>query len=136
MEILSLINSIESKQLTLIGICSDENSSFKLGPATAPPLIREALHNGSANLTAESGISLGNNKRFNDIGDVNIGSGAEAFMKIEDHISQILEQGGLPLALGGDHAITYPIIKAMAKYHQSFSILHFDPCFHWNFIRV
>ncbi|MFT5520281.1 MAG: arginase [Enterobacterales bacterium] len=126
MEILPLISAIEEKQLTLIGICSDENSSFKLGPATAPPRIREALHNGSANLTAENGISLGNNKRFTDIGDVNIGSGAEAFMKIEEHISQILEQGGLPLTLGGDHAITYPIIKAMAKYHQSFSILHFD----------
>lgn len=121
-----LNDSIERKQLVVIGICSDENSSFKKGTAEAPPLIREALHNGSANLSAECGLSLGNNKRVNDIGDVNIGSGSAAFMKIEEHISQILEQGGLPLTLGGDHAITYPIIKAIAKHHQSFSILHFD----------
>lgn len=119
-------NTINHNQLVLLGICSDDNSSFKKGPAKAPPLIREALYSGSANLTAESGISLQNNSRFKDIGDFNIDNDVEAFMGIEQHITQILKQGGLPLTLGGDHAITYPILMAMAKYYQPITILHFD----------
>jgi len=110
----------------MAGICSDENSSHLKGAALAPPLIREALHNGSANLTAENGISLANNDRFNDLGDFQIGNGVEAFMSIENHLTSILKDGGCPLSLGGDHAITYPIMRAIAKQHQSITILHFD----------
>ncbi|PCJ48662.1 MAG: agmatinase [Gammaproteobacteria bacterium] len=118
--------SIKKNQLVLIGVCSDDNSSFKKGPAAAPPLIRKALYNGSANLSAENGISLANNHRFIDIGDINVGPSVEEFMGIEQHLVDVLERGGIPLTLGGDHAITYPLIKAMARYHQPFSILHFD----------
>ena len=117
---------IKNNQLVMIGICSDENSSHLKGAANAPPLIRKALHNGSANLTAENGISLANNDRFNDIGDYNIASGQDAFMGIEDLISPILKQGGFPLTLGGDHAITYPIMRAIAQTHKQVTILHFD----------
>ena len=31
-----------------------------------------------------------------------------------------------PIALGGDHAITFPILRAFAKRHPRLSILHFD----------
>lgn len=120
------MNKISQNQLVLLGICSDENSSFRKGTAKAPPLIRKALHNGSANLTAENGISLADNLRFNDIGDIDIAQGVPAFMSIEDKICTIIKQGGIPLTLGGDHAITYPIMRAMAKQHPSITLLHFD----------
>jgi len=121
-----MTNTVQHNQLVLLGICSDTNSSFKKGPAQAPPLIRQALHNGSSNLSAENGISLHNNPRFQDIGDFEIADDVASFMAIEQHLLPILEQGGLPLTLGGDHAITYPLLMAMAKYHQSITILHFD----------
>ncbi len=44
-------------QIIMLGICSDENSSFLKGTAKAPFQIRKALHNGSANLTTENGVS-------------------------------------------------------------------------------
>lgn len=120
------MHQIKKNQIVLLGICSDHNSSFKKGAAEAPALIRKSLHNGSANMTAENGIELDNNPAFTDIGDFAIGAGTESFMKIEDHVTMILEQGGIPLVLGGDHAISYPILKALAKYHESITILHFD----------
>jgi len=115
-----------NNQIVLLGICSDENSSHLKGTAKAPPLIRKALHNGSANLTAENGISLADTAIFTDIGDFEIAAGKESFMAIEEKISPILQQGNLPLTLGGDHAITYPIMRAIAKHHPSVTILHFD----------
>ncbi|PHS79347.1 MAG: agmatinase [Rhodospirillaceae bacterium] len=45
---------------------------------------------------------------------------------IEDHITKILDAGVSPLSLGGDHFITYPILRAMAKHHGPVALLHFD----------
>ena len=124
-------NVIKDRQLILAGFCSDDNSSHLKGAALAPDFIRKALHYGSANLTAENGISLNNNARFNDIGDfdmntTDVNNRVEHFMSIENKIDDVLEGGGYPLILGGDHAITYPIVKAVAKHYPSVTILHFD----------
>ena len=100
-------------KLVLLGICSDANSSFLSGAAEAPPLIRAALHNGSSNLTSETGVCLAANPRFADLGDASFGGEAEAFAAIEAQVAALAGEGGLPLILGGDHAITYPIVHAL-----------------------
>ncbi len=47
--------------------------------------------------------------------------------EIEAHASGIIEQGPALLTLGGDHFITYPILKAHVKKHGGpLSLLHFD----------
>ena len=82
---------MKQNDVALIGICSDENSSFMRGPAEAPPKIREVMHNGSANLTSEMGVDLNDNSRFIDLGDREIGPGADALMEIEKNIAEILD---------------------------------------------
>ena len=39
---------------------------------------------------------------------------------------QIAESGRRPLVLGGDHSITYPILRGFRPFHPRLSILHFD----------
>jgi arginase len=117
---------LKQNDLVLVGICSDQMSSFKRGAALAPPAIRSALFSTSTNLTSESGIDLSNNSRFVDFGDIIIADDIEAFMEIGSHINSILSNKALPLVLGGDHAITYPIIQAISKHHGPIDILHFD----------
>ena len=47
--------------------------------------------------------------------------------EIEAHASSIIDQGPALLTLGGDHFITYPILKAHVKKHGGpLSLLHFD----------
>jgi arginase len=115
---------IDSKRpkLGLIGFCSDINSSFLRGAAAAPPLIREALYSDAANLWSETGIDLGGEDVFFDPGDLYPTSAKD----IEDSVIGLLTQGLRPLCLGGDHSITYPIVRAMARSHPALSILHFD----------
>jgi agmatinase len=96
------------------------------GPAAAPPLIRSALHSPSSNLTSETGVSFDDHPLFKDIGDWEIGEDRDAFLKIADDVQALAEQGGLPLILGGDHAITYPVVQGLARKHQPLSLLHFD----------
>jgi len=111
-----------SHRIGLIGFCSDENSSFLRGAAQAPPLIREALYYDASNLWSESGIDLGREEVFFEAGDVT----TDAPKDIDDAVSALLAQRLRPLALGGDHSITYPIVKAVARAHPGLSILHFD----------
>lgn len=120
------IESIVANNVALLGICSDSNSSYLKGSAKAPAKIRGALHCGSANLSSEEGVSLTNNDRFIDLGDQKIDEGAEAILAITDLVSPILTRSAKPLILGGDHAITYPVFKAISNYHGPVNILHFD----------
>ena len=108
--------------LALVGFCDDENSSFLRGAAQAPPLIREALFSDAANLWSETGIDLGRENTFFDAGDFTPAS----IHEIEERISGLVADGYRPLSLGGDHSITYPIVRALAKHRQPLSILHFD----------
>jgi agmatinase len=112
--------------VVLMGIASDANSSFMRGAAMAPAAIRKALHSESSNLSSELGVDLGNHPGFVDIGDRQIGEEVEEFLAIEDHVGDITRQGALPLVLGGDHAITYPIMRAIHRAHGPVNVLHFD----------
>jgi arginase family enzyme len=108
-------------RLGLIGFCSDENSSFLRGAAEAPPLIREALFSDASNLWSENGTDLGGDEIFFEAGDISSASPRD----IENSICALLAQGLRPISLGGDHSITFPIMKAIARDHSSVSILHF-----------
>jgi agmatinase len=113
-------------KIGLIGFCHDENSSFMRGTAEAPALIREALLSYASNLWTESGVDLGQPSIFFDAGDVVPISGRDVAVTIEESISLLLSQHLRPLSLGGDHSITYPIVRAMAREYSELSLLHFD----------
>lgn len=118
----------QAARLALVGFRSDENSSFLRGAAEAPPLIRSALASDASNSWTESGVEL-TEADFFDAGDFAAAPGASSatlMNTIEGAIGALLDRGLKPIALGGDHAVTYPILKAFAKRHPRLSILHFD----------
>lgn len=111
---------------TLIGFPFDLASSFLRGAAEAPAIIRQALHSPSASLWTETGFNLADADFFADAGDVPLPETNAAFEGIEAAIAQLLTQGRHPVSLGGDHSITYPILRAIAGKYPSLTILHFD----------
>lgn len=117
---------LKPDDVVLIGAPSDENSTFMRGPAKAPALIRKALHCGSSNLFTELGIDLSKSDQFQDVGDLELKTGTEGFGQIVAGISNLISDGVKPLVLGGDHAITYPVVKAMRSKYKNINILHFD----------
>lgn len=52
--------------------------------------------------------------------------GNEDFATISRAIKELLDQGLCPLSLGGDHSVTYPIIRAFAAKYPNLTIIHFD----------
>lgn len=118
--------TFEAVLVSVAGLRWDEGSSFLRGAAAAPGRIREALHCGSANLCAENGLDLGADARWSDLGDLTLASGAAALAQIEQSVADLLVQGRRVLALGGDHSITYPIVRAYARAYSGLNLLQFD----------
>jgi len=113
----------ENPELVLIGVPLDVNSSYLRGAAAAPPLIREALRCQASNTWAESGVDVG--PSFLDAGDLILPADC-AFSVIENAVAEVLDNERAPLCLGGDHSITYPIIRAIAQHFPDLTIVHFD----------
>jgi len=112
--------------VVVVGVPVDENSSFMRGPAAAPRHIREALHSGSTNLCAENGVDLKTDSRWRDAGDLGSAEEQPSFTQIEEHLDGLLGQGAAVIALGGDHSITYPLVRAHARIHTGLNLLHLD----------
>ncbi len=108
----------------LIGIPYDASSSFRRGAAAAPPLIREAMRSPAGNSFTESGADL---THLADAGDLTLGEDpGAARAAIESGVAAVLENGCRPISLGGDHSITYPIMRALAKRYPRVTILQID----------
>jgi agmatinase len=108
------------------GVCFDANSSFKRGAAGGPTAIREALFCGSANLCAECGFDLGASSRWQDAADLKPVSGADMLTRVEQRVLQLLGHEARVLCLGGDHSITFPILRAYGHRYPGINILHLD----------
>lgn len=108
-------------KIVLQGILFDEKSSYLQGPKLAPPLIRSAYHSNSSNYYAENG-SLIAPDIFQDKGDYKI----DNYFDIEKITANNLKKEQALLTLGGDHSITFPIIKAFHAAYEKIDILHID----------
>ncbi len=110
---------------TLLGIPFDGSSSYLRGAGEAPGKIREALRCDASNSWTELGVDLGVAGAYEDAGDLEVLE-EKAFAAIESKVGELLGQEKRPLLLGGDHSITYPIVKAFAQRYPQLTIFHFD----------
>ncbi len=116
----------EHTPIAIVGVPLDENSSFLRGAASAPNSIRVALHCPSSNLCTENGMDLGVDSRWRDAGDVGSSKAQPSFAEIEDLVGRLVVNDERVLALGGDHSISFPLVRAHAAAHAGLTILHLD----------
>ncbi|MEO6446987.1 MAG: agmatinase [Gemmatimonadaceae bacterium] len=109
---------------TILGARYDASSSFLRGPADAPAAIRRELRSDSSNMWSEQLFDVGAEGAFADDGDISLGDYPRD--AIEEAVSSVLDRGDRPLVLGGDHSITYPILRAVRRHHTPLTILHLD----------
>jgi arginase len=110
----------------LIGLPYDASSSFLQGAAEAPSLIREALHSPSWNAWCEQNREVTGEGGLTDGGDLDLMAAGEARARIEAGIAALIDGGHRPIALGGDHSVTYPVLRAVARVRRDLTILHVD----------
>jgi agmatinase len=69
-------------------------------------------------------VDLGVEGVFQDAGDLPLM--ADAFATIEGAVGELMDQGLRPVLLGGDHSISLPVVRAIAKRVPELTIVHFD----------
>lgn len=122
-------------RIMLVGIPFDGHSSFMKGSSQGPGFIRKALYSSATNLCTETGLDLAGNNRLQDLGDMEMDSGIESYHKITDAVSQIIQYNHKPIILGGDHSLTYPVLRAFGNKYDRLNLLHLDahPDFYHEF---
>lgn len=112
----------------MLGVPYDASSTYQRGAAGAPVAIREALWSEAGNTWTELGVDL-RDAGMDDEGDLWFSDrepGSEARARIEGAVVSIVDSGRRPLLLGGDHSITYPVLRALRPHHPRLGILHLD----------
>ena len=114
-------------KLAVLGVPFDEKSSYLRGAAGGPAAVRAVSTGKCYCAWTELGINLEEETVMVDLGDVDAsGDPDRTFALTEKAVEGILAKGAVPIVLGGDHSITYPVLKAFARHHKPLDVLHFD----------
>ncbi|AYO30654.1 MAG: agmatinase [Thermoanaerobacteraceae bacterium] len=110
----------------IVGVPMDFTVSFRPGTRMGPRKIREVSY-GLEDYSIYADDSL-NDKEYFDAGDVDIPFGnVEKSLEIIEQVTvKLLDNNKIPVFLGGEHLISYPIIKQVAKKYEDLVVVHFD----------
>ena len=111
----------------LIGLPTDINSSFERGAASGPQAIRDALWSDRGNMGCENGMEIGIDFTLEDLGDLALTEDTPRDdVLIKTAVIASLSADATPILLGGDHAVTVPVMASIHKHYGPVTILHFD----------
>lgn len=110
------------------GIPFDSATTNRPGARLGPRAIRAASTEVAALDSFPTGIDVFEHLRVIDYGDCHLDSGypQEIVERVEAHADTILASGATMLTFGGDHFVTYPLLRAHAKKHGPLALVHFD----------
>ncbi|HPW17907.1 MAG TPA: agmatinase [Candidatus Aminicenantes bacterium] len=114
-------------KIAVLGVPFDEKSSYLRGAAGGPAAIRAVSTGKCYCAWTELGVDLEADTALVDLGDVDVsGDPDKTFALTEKAVDRILAKGAAPIVLGGDHSITYPVLRAFARHVKPLDVLHFD----------
>lgn len=115
----------ETARILLLGIPLDVTVTFRPGTRFAPSAIREiSWHLEDYNYLTDEDIR---DVPFFDMGDLRLtGDLDNNLNQIRSAAKEILDDGRVPLFIGGEHLITLPIIQAISEYHPDLNVIVFD----------
>ncbi|MGH6907871.1 MAG: agmatinase [Aestuariivirga sp.] len=114
--------------IAITGIPFDQATSHRPGARLGPEAIRKASAENAWGPFWPWKFDPFDTLAVVDYGDCFFDWGRkESFPEtLEKHASDILDTGVELISLGGDHYVTYPLLKAHAKKHGALSLVHFD----------
>ena len=120
------VQSAKGLDFAIAGAPFDTADSFRSGPGSAPTPSAASLHMKPNNVIQQ--VNIMDSLTGGDLGDFPIVPGYihPSYAAIEAGVTGILEDGALPIVLGGDHSITLAELRAVAKKYGPVAMIHFD----------
>lgn len=118
--------SYDGADVVLVGVPMDVTSCFRPGSRMGPQAIRLASE-GLEEYSPYLGREL-SECSFYDGGDLELpfGDVEKCLEKIETVTHLLVADRKMPFFLGGEHLISYPVVKALAGHYPELAVLHFD----------
>ncbi|NXC49639.1 SPEB protein, partial [Penelope pileata] len=120
-------SSAQGLDAAFIGVPLDTGTSNRPGARFGPRHIRAEsvmvrMYNASTGAAPFDSILVA------DVGDVNVNlyNLPDSCRRIRERYREIVASACVPLTLGGDHTITYPILQAVAEKHGPVGLVHVD----------
>ena len=119
--------SPEGLNAAFIGIPMDHGTSNRPGTRLGPRQIRDESRMLRPYNMATSAAPF-DHLQVADLGDVPINTFdlKKSVDIITAHYNTVLESGVIPLTLGGDHTLTWPILRAIKQRHGPVALIHID----------
>nr|XP_060614702.1 guanidino acid hydrolase, mitochondrial [Anolis sagrei ordinatus] len=120
-------SSADGLDAAFVGVPLDTGTSNRPGARFGPREMR-AESGMVRRFNPSTGADPYHSLRVADIGDisVNLYNLADSCKRIREAFRRIVAGGCVPLALGGDHTITYPILQAVAEKYGPVGLVHVD----------
>lgn len=124
---MSRVDSAKGLDFAIAGAPFDTASSFRSGSRFGPNGIRNISAMMKPNNVIMQ-VNIMEDLKGGDLGDFNVTPGYihPTYDAIEAGVSGILNDGAIPIILGGDHSITLAELRAVAKKHGPVALVHFD----------
>ncbi|MCL1990302.1 MAG: agmatinase [Defluviitaleaceae bacterium] len=125
-QFLGMETPYEASKVVVFGAPFDGTTSNKAGTkfaANAMRLESEGLETYSPLLDLDLEAAL-----VYDAGNIELSYGVttRVMSELEAATSRLLADGKIPLMIGGEHLVSYPVVKAIAKLHPDVHIIHLD----------
>ncbi len=107
----------------ILGVPFDSTTTYQPGARFGPNAIREASYNLERyNFPLRKKLDT----NFYDLGNLEVvhGNFQKTSKYLESTVKELKELGIIPLVLGGEHSITYSVVKALDI--ADFTLIHFD----------
>ncbi|MGO4370215.1 agmatinase [Paenibacillus sp. 2TAB19] len=116
----------EASKAVIYGMPMDFTVSFRPGSRFGPPRIRE-VSIGLEEYSPYLDRSLEDITYF-DAGDLLLpfGNAARSLEVIGEFVSGVLADDKMPVGLGGEHLVSWPIFQEVYKKYPDLAIIHFD----------
>jgi agmatinase len=119
-------NNLEESTAVLYGMPMDWTVSFRPGARFGPARIRESslVHEEYSHYLERELTEI----KYYDAGDIPLafGNPEKSIQQIGDFVSQVLALGKVPIGMGGEHLVTWPVVEQVAKKYPDLAVLHFD----------
>ena len=111
----------------VVGVPMDGASTFETGQRMGPVSIRNASVN-CRGYHPELDVEIFSYLQGVDFGDVPMLPGyiEECYANTEKKIDKIYQADAIPFCMGGDHAVTLPLLRSAAKKYGKVALVHFD----------
>jgi agmatinase len=117
---------LRGADVAIVGAPTDDLVSDRPGARFGPRAIRAAGCPAGPHLEAR--IDAFAELHVLDFGDAPVlpADPVRTHEAIERTVDQVIDAGALPVVLGGDHSITEPVVRALARRRGPVGLVHFD----------